>query len=172
MPWWPSQASITSSVNKTQYQNINLKQKPSDGMRLPWQFILLYANFHRRGVILCGFDVVSSFPLKRCFLVIRYLWFLCRKCLFSSNTYFLKLFEWRDFIFGPQNGHANFPFIWRPTRSCIIGLNVLTLTYQKRGVKKRTYHKNVLAQGHRVLSIQALHEIEIVFVLLVYRCHT
>ena len=35
-----------------------------------------------------------------------------------------------------------------------------------------TYHKNVFAQGHRELSIQVLHTIEIPFDLLVYRHHT
>ena len=124
MSWGPSQASITSSINKTQYQNINFKNKPSNRMTLPWWFTLLYSNFHKRGVILCGFDVVPSFPLKSCFSVIRYLWFLWRKCLFSSNTCFLKLFKWRDFVFGPKIGHANFPFVWRPTRSCITGWHV------------------------------------------------
>jgi hypothetical protein len=70
-----------------------------------------YDNFHRRGVILCGFSPVSCFPLKRSFSVVRYLWFLERKFLYSSNTSFPKFFDRRDFVLGPKTGHANLPFV-------------------------------------------------------------
>ena len=116
MPWQPSWASITTLVNIRQYQNTNFKLQMKN-WTLPWWFSRSYSNFHRWGVILCGLDDVFSFPLKRYFLEIWYLWLLWRKCLNSSNTYFSKLLEWRDFIFGPQAGHANFPFVWRPKRS-------------------------------------------------------
>ena len=121
MPWWPSWASITTLVNIRQYQNTNFKLRMIN-WTLPWWFSRSYSNFHKWGVILRCLDDVSSFPLKRCFLAIRYLWLLWRKCLNSSNTCFPKLLEWRHFIFGPQTRHANFPFVWRPKRSYTIGL--------------------------------------------------
>ena len=126
MPSWPSWASITALINIRQYQNINFKLWTTN-WTLPWWFSWSYSNFHRWGVILRGLDDVSSFPLKRCFSTIQYLLLLWRKCLNSSNTYFPKILEWWDFIFGPQTRHANFPFVWRPKRSCTIIMRNLNI---------------------------------------------
>ena len=126
MPWRPSRASITALVNIRQYQNTNYKLRTTN-WTLPQRFSWSYSNFHKWGVILRGLDDVSSFPLKRCFSAIRYLWLLWRKCLNSSNTCFLKVLEWRDFIFGPQTGHANFPFVWRPKISYLIGSCIIIM---------------------------------------------
>ena len=120
MPWWPSRVPITILVNIRQYQNTNFKLWTTN-WTLPQWFSQLYSNFHRWGVILCGLDDISSFPLKICFLSILYLWLLWRKFLNSSNTYFSKLLKWWYFIFRPQIEHVIFPFIWRPKRSCVIG---------------------------------------------------
>ena len=116
--WWTSWILVYKSIMATTVNNTinkNTKQIIYDDPYVPaWRF-LLYCIFQRWGVILCGFNAVSCFPLKIFFSVVLYLWFLERKCLYSSNTSFLKLFERRYFILGPQTRCANFPFIWRPT---------------------------------------------------------
>lgn len=81
-----------------------------------------YSNFHRWGVNFHGFNPVSYFPLKMWFPVVWYLWFLERKCLYSSNTSHPKKIERWDFILVPEVGHANLSFVWRPTRDRLMSI--------------------------------------------------
>ena len=109
---------------------------------IPW-WCLLYSNFHRWGVILCGFFPFSSLPLNFYFSVVWFLWFLGRKFLYSSNTSFPKLLERRYFIPGPQNGHANFSFVWRPARymyQCYISIkNIININKKCMIFTLKTY---------------------------------
>ena len=137
---------------------------------MPWWF-LLYSNFHRWGVIVRCFNLVSSFPLKICFWIVQYLRFLERKCIYSSNTSFPKLLERWDFVLGPQTRHANLPFVWRPARDGLMSIIwrrlfkkhawyiQIIIYYKVQWIV--TYQKNVLVLGNHELSIQVFHGIEI-----------